>query len=142
MNPRGRGPSDEAGARAGIRSLAGPPAGPADLERLVERWNTRMRADEEVADRARELSGRRRRTPGPGGPSRHGPDGGGPGVLDATRNATVAVEAGRSDRSVVRGDRPSWNVRDGHTAETAALRPLHHERPPRGPVPDTGPPGC
>ncbi|MFI7583733.1 erythromycin esterase family protein [Kocuria sp. M1N1S27] len=55
---------------------------------------------------------------------------GDPGALDdalnATLNAMVAVDAERYYRTMVRGDRPSWNVRDEHMAEIADMLSRHH----------------
>ncbi|MEX5303656.1 erythromycin esterase family protein [Kocuria sabuli] len=57
---------------------------------------------------------------------------GDPAALDAVLNAMVAADAERYYRSMVRGDRQSWNVRDEHMADTADLLSRHHGPGARG----------
>jgi erythromycin esterase len=58
--------------------------------------------------------------------SRAGPGGGSEADFDALQNAEVLAGAERYYRSMLRGDRESWNVRDRHMADTLDRLIAHH----------------
>ena len=75
-------------------------------------WATRL-VPESCADEVVALLAQvRRRTRGPGLEDDEG-------AFDAAQNAEVATNAERYYRTMVRGDRSSWNIRDRHMADTA-----------------------
>lgn len=51
-----------------------------------------------------------------------------PAAFDAAQNAVVAANAERYYRTMVRGDRQSWNIRDHHMSDTID-RIAHHHGP-------------
>jgi erythromycin esterase len=81
-------------------------------------WSTRIVPESCEADVVALLAEVRRRT-------LDRPEGD-PAAFDVALNAMVASDAERYYRTMVRGDRQSWNVRDEHMAETAELLSRHH----------------
>ncbi|MUN63948.1 erythromycin esterase family protein [Kocuria sediminis] len=81
-------------------------------------WSTRIVPESCEADVVALLAEVRRRTLG-----RLEED---PAAFDVALNAMVATDAERYYRTMVRGDRQSWNVRDEHMADTAELLSRHH----------------
>ncbi|HET8879022.1 MAG TPA: erythromycin esterase family protein, partial [Arthrobacter sp.] len=73
-------------------------------------WSTRLVPQSCEADVVALLSEIRRRAVGPGEHDE--------GAFDAVQNAEVAANAEHYYRTMVRGDRQSWNVRDHHMADT------------------------
>ncbi|MFJ6313885.1 erythromycin esterase family protein [Pseudarthrobacter oxydans] len=49
-----------------------------------------------------------------------------PAAFDAVQNALVAANAERYYRTMVRGDRQSWNIRDHHMSDTIDRIAVHH----------------
>ncbi|TDL37329.1 erythromycin esterase family protein [Arthrobacter nitrophenolicus] len=49
-----------------------------------------------------------------------------PSAFDAVQNAVVAANAERYYRTMVRGDRQSWNIRDYHMSDTIDRLASHH----------------
>jgi erythromycin esterase len=87
-------------------------------------WNTRLvdaSCEADVVDLLVEV---RQRT--------LGADGREPTALDAALNAMVAADAEHYYRSMVLGNRRSWNVRDIHMADTIDLVSDHHGAQSRG----------
>jgi erythromycin esterase-like protein len=81
-------------------------------------WSTRIVPQSCEADVVALLAEVRRRTLDRGE--------GDPAAFDAALNAMVAADAERYYRTMIRGDRQSWNVRDEHMADTADLLSRHH----------------
>ncbi|MGX5358039.1 erythromycin esterase family protein [Kocuria sp. KH4] len=81
-------------------------------------WSTRIVPESCEADVVALLAEVRRRT-------LDRPEGD-PAAFDVALNAMVATDAERYYRTMVRGDRQSWNVRDEHMADTAELLSRHH----------------
>lgn len=82
-------------------------------------WATRLvptSCEDEVVAVLAEV--RRRTTPGSGSQDDEG-------AFDAWQNAEVATNAERYYRTMVRGDRTSWNIRDHHMVATAARIAQH-----------------
>lgn len=82
-------------------------------------WATRLvpeSCEDEVVAVLAEV--RRRAAPASGSPDDEG-------AFDAWQNAEVATNAERYYRTMVRGDRMSWNIRDHHMAGTAARIAQH-----------------
>ncbi|MFI5627314.1 erythromycin esterase family protein [Nocardioides sp. NPDC051685] len=84
-------------------------------------WATRLVPESCEDEVVAALAAVRRRTVVPGLPDDEG-------AFDAWQNAEVAANAERYYRTMVRGDRMSWNIRDHHMASTAA-RIAHHLGP-------------
>lgn len=49
-----------------------------------------------------------------------------PAAFDAVQNAVVAANAERYYRTMIRGDRQSWNIRDHHMSDTIDRVAAHH----------------
>jgi erythromycin esterase-like protein len=81
-------------------------------------WGTRIVPETCEADVVALLTEVRRRTLG-----RTGED---PEAFDAALNAMVVADAEHYYRTMVRGDRASWNVRDTHMADVVDLLDAHH----------------
>lgn len=81
-------------------------------------WSTRIVPETCEADVVDLLLEVRRRTSDGAGSD--------PGALDAALNAMVAANAEQYYRTMVRGDRQSWNVRDTHMADTVDVLADHH----------------
>jgi erythromycin esterase len=81
-------------------------------------WSTRIVPQSCEADVVALLAEVRRRTL-----DRAGED---PDAFDAALNAMVAADAERYYRTMVGGDRRSWNVRDTHMADVVDLLAAHH----------------
>lgn len=81
-------------------------------------WSTRIVPESCEPDVVALLAEVRRRTLG-----RTAED---PGAFTAALNAMVAADAERYYRTMVLGDRRSWNVRDQHMADVADLLARHH----------------
>ena len=81
-------------------------------------WSTRIVPETCEADVVALLTEVRRRT--------HDRTEADPQALDAALNALVAADAERYYRTMVAGDRASWNVRDTHMADTVDLLADHH----------------
>ena len=84
-------------------------------------WATRLVPESCEDEVVAALAAVRRRTVVPGLPDDEG-------AFDAWQNAEVAANAERYYRTMVRGDRTSWNIRDHHMTSTAA-RIAHHLGP-------------
>lgn len=84
-------------------------------------WATRLVPESCEDEVVAALAAVRRRTVVPGLPDDEG-------AFDAWQNAEVAANAERYYRTMVRGDRMSWNIRDHHMTSTAA-RIAHHLGP-------------
>jgi len=83
-------------------------------------WSTRIVPESCETDVVALLSEMRRRAAGSAADDE--------GAFDAWQNAEVAADAERYYRTMVRGDRESWNIRDHHMVDTVG-RLAHHLGP-------------